>query len=61
MSESPENIDISLELNTQFEKNFPFQEGVLSQTYQSPDKSFFQEPQELESLVNTGSSTEIHT
>ena len=54
MSESSENIDISPELNTKFEENSPFQEGVISETYQRPDKSFSQEPQELESLVNTG-------
>ena len=38
MSESTENIDISLELNTDFEENSPFQEGVISETYQGPDK-----------------------
>ena len=54
MSESPENIDISLELNTDFEKNSPFQEGVILETYQRPDKSFFQEPQELKGLGNIG-------
>ena len=54
MSESPENIDISPELNIDFEENSPFQEGVILETCQRPDKSFFQEPQELEGLVNTG-------
>ena len=52
--EVSENIDINPELNTNFEENSPFQEGVISETYQRPDKSFFQEPQELKSLVNTG-------
>ena len=54
MSEVPGNIDINPELNTDFKENSPFQEGVISETYQRPDKSFFQEPQELEGLVNTG-------
>ena len=54
MSESPENIDINLECNIDFEENSPFQEGVILETYQRPDKSFFQEPEELHSLVNTG-------
>ena len=36
-----------------FEENSPFQ-GVILETYERPDKSFFTEPQELESLVNTG-------
>ena len=37
-----------------FEDNSPFQEGILSETYQRIDKSYFQESQELESLINTG-------
>ena len=51
-SESPENIDISSELNIDFEENSPFQEGVISETYQRLDKSYFLYPQELEGLVN---------
>ena len=54
MSESPENVDISWELNINFKENSPFQERVILDTYQRPDKSFFQEPQELKGLVNTG-------
>ena len=42
-SESPGNIDISPELNIDFMENSPFQEGIISETYQRPDKSFFQE------------------
>ena len=53
-SEGPGNIHISPENNIDFEENSPFQEGIISETYQRPDKSFFQEPQELEGLVNTG-------
>ena len=41
MSEVPGNIDVNLELNTDFEENCPFQEGVTSEMYQRPDKSFF--------------------
>ena len=37
-----------------FEENSPYQEGVTSETYKRPDKSYFQEPPELESLVSTG-------
>ena len=54
MPEIPGNMDINPELNANFEEDSPFQEGVLSETYQRPDKSFFQEPQELESLIITG-------
>ena len=46
-------LDIDLELNMDFEDSSPFQVGVLSEMYQRPDKSYFQEPQELESLINT--------
>ena len=35
-----------------FEENSPFQEGVILETYQRPDKSYFQEHQEMESLIN---------
>ena len=53
-SEGPENIYISTEINIDFRENSLFQ-GVISEMYQRPDKSFFfQEPQELEGLVNTG-------
>ena len=54
MSELPENININPEINIDIVENLPFQEGVISEAYQRPDKSFFQEPQELDSLVNTG-------
>ena len=32
-SESPEYVDISPELNIDFEENSPFLEGVISETY----------------------------
>ena len=37
-----------------FEENSPYQEGAISETYQRPDKSYFQEQPELQSLVSTG-------
>ena len=46
--------DTDPELKTDFEENSPFQEGVILEMYQRLDKSYFQEPQELESLINTG-------
>ena len=49
-----QKMDINPELNTGLEENSPFQEDEISETYKRPDKSFFQEPQELESLINTG-------
>ena len=47
-------MDINPELNINFKENSAVQEDVILETYQRPDKSFFQEPQELESLINTG-------
>ena len=54
MSEVSENINVNQEPNIDFKENSPFQEGVILETYQRPDESFFQEPWELESCVNTG-------
>ena len=49
---SIENINPNINLD--FEENSPFQEGIVSKTFQRLDKSFFQEPQELEDLINKG-------
>ena len=46
--------DIDPELNTDFKDNSAFQEGVISESYQRTGKAYFQEPQELESLIITG-------
>ena len=37
-------------------ENFPHQEGILTETYEGPDKSYLEQPQELSDLVD---STEI--
>ena len=37
-----------------FKENSPYQGGVISETYQRSNKSYFQEPQELDILINTG-------
>ena len=37
-----------------FEENAPFQEGIISETIQRLDKSFFQNPKELEDLIDMG-------
>ena len=50
-SPSTENIDP--DINLDFEKNSPFQEGIISEANQRPDKSFFLEPRELNDLINT--------
>ena len=38
--------------NIDFEENSPHQEGIISELYQRPNKTYFQEPKDLESLVN---------
>ena len=50
-SQSSTNID-NINPNFDFEENSPFQEGIMSKTFQRPDKSFFQEPKELGNLIN---------
>ena len=50
-SQSSTDID-NINLNFDFEENSPFQEDVMSETFQRPDKSFFQEPKELGNLIN---------
>ena len=37
-SEGQENLDINPEINIDFDENSPFQEGVILETYQRPDK-----------------------
>ena len=54
MPDIPRNRDINPEVNIDFKENSPLQEGVISERHQRPDNSCFQEPQELESLINTG-------
>ena len=55
VSEIPWSIsDIGPELNMDFEDNSPYQEGVISELYQRPDKMYFQEPQGSENLINMG-------
>ena len=46
--------DINPNINLDFKDNSPFEEGVMCETFQRPDKSFFQEPKELRDLINKG-------
>ena len=41
------------EVRTDVEENSPFQESIISEIYERPDKSYFQEPTELKDLINT--------
>ena len=52
-SQSSANTE-NINPNFDFEENSPFQEGIMSETFWRPDKSFFQEPKELGNLINKG-------
>ena len=44
--------------NLDFEENSPHQEGIITEMYESPDKSYLEQPQELTDLVD--STKQIH-
>ena len=46
--------DTRPKIDIAFEENSPYKEGIISEFYQRPNKSYFQEQRDLESLVNTG-------
>ena len=46
-------MDLDLEINQDFEENSPYQEGIISEIYQRPEKSLLVEPPEQEDLVHT--------
>ena len=46
--------DTRPKIDVEFEENPPHQEGIISEFCQRPDKSYFPELKDLESLVNTG-------
>ena len=47
------NNDISGN-NLEIEENSPFQEGIISETIQRPDKMFFQKPKSLDDIIDMG-------
>ena len=50
VSPSNQNTGINLDIKG----NLPFQEGIISETIQRLDKSFFQNPKRLEDLIDMG-------
>ena len=46
-------LETDLDRNVDIEKNSPFQEGMISETYERPDKSYIQETYELKDLKDT--------
>ena len=41
-------------INLDIEENSPFQDGIISETIQRPDKTFFQNPKRLEDIIDMG-------
>ena len=55
LPESPENKLVTKpKIDIEFEENSMHQEGIISEFYQRPDKSYLWQPKDLENLVNTG-------
>ena len=48
----PNNNSSGINLDT--EENSPFQEGVISETIERLDKTFFQKPKSFEDIIDTG-------
>ena len=46
-------LDTDIDRNVDIQENSPFQEGIISETYERPDKSYIQEPYELKDLIDT--------
>ena len=46
------DLELDLEINKEFEENSPYQEGIISEIYQRPEKSQLVDPPELIDLVN---------
>ena len=44
-------------INLYIEENCPFQEGVISETIQRPDKMIFQKPKSLDDIIDMGNLT----
>ena len=45
--------DLDIDRNLDFQENSPYQEGIILETYERPDKSYIQEPTELKDLIDT--------
>ena len=53
---SPDNLSKKQEAESskvEIKENSPFQESIITEVYERPDKSYFQEPIELKDLIDT--------
>ena len=46
-------LETDLDRKVDIEENSPFQDGLISETYERPDKSYIQEPYKLKDLIET--------
>ena len=46
-------LETDLDRKVDIEENSPFQEGIISETYERPDKSYIQEPYKLKEMIDT--------
>ena len=51
-------LDLDMDRNINFEENSLYQEGIISETYERLEKSYIQEPSELNVLVDTTKSVQ---
>ena len=49
-------VTAGIEPNLDFEENSPHQEGIITEMYENPDKSYLEQPQELSDLVDSTNS-----
>ena len=46
-------LDLDTDRNIDFEENSPYQEGIISETYERPERSYVQEPTGIKDLIDT--------
>ena len=52
MQQNANKISYDPNINLDFEENLPFQEGIMSETFQRLNQSFFQNSKELGEVIN---------
>ena len=46
-------LDLDMDINIYFQENSPYQEGIVPETYERPDRCYFKEPSESKDLIDT--------
>ena len=46
-------LDLDTDRNISFEENSPYQEGIILEMYEGPDRTYFKEPSEIKDLIDT--------